>query len=74
MSATKITLLAAAAMIAAVGIGSTSNPAEAGAYNERLNVCSWYKSRAMSHGRQGNLGESEHYWFLFRECMNDRID
>ena len=73
MSATKITL-AAAAIIAIAGIGSLPNPAEAGAYNERLNVCSWYKSRAMSHGRQGNYGEADHFWYLFRQCMKDRID
>jgi hypothetical protein len=75
MSLTKTTLLAAAAIVAIAGIGSTSNSARAGfGNNERLNTCSWYKARAMSNGRQGYFEESEQYWFLYRQCMKNRID
>jgi len=77
MSLRKTALFAAAASFAVIGITSSIsiNPAEAGIANsERLNVCSWYKSRAMSNGRHGYVEESEHYWFLYRECMRGRID
>jgi hypothetical protein len=75
MSLAKSTLLATAAIVAITGIGVTSDSAQAGfGNNEQLNTCSWYKSRAMSNGRRGYVEESEHYWFLYRECMKGRID
>lgn len=71
------TLTIAAAAIAFGVFGSTIAPQTASAgyiNNERLNVCAWYKSRAMSAGRRGQRGAAEHYWFLYRECMHYRID
>lgn len=76
MSLTKPTLFAAAAAIAITAFAATltSNAAHAGVNNERLNECAWYKSRAMANGRAGDRAQAEHYWFLYRECMNYRID
>ena len=76
MSLIKTSIFAASAL-AIVGFGATITPetAQAGiANNERLNVCAWYKARAMSNGRRGLRAEAEHYWFLYRECMHYRID
>ncbi|MGI9484049.1 MAG: hypothetical protein ACR2OR_17000 [Hyphomicrobiales bacterium] len=76
MSPIKSTIIAAATFaIVGFGVSLSPNSADAGVSNsERLNVCAWYKSRAMSNGRRGLREEAEHYWFLYRECMRYRID
>ena len=76
MSLTRNIIFAAAAAITIVGASATINSttAEAGTNSERLNTCAWYKSKAMANGRSGYLGEADHYWFLYRECMHYRID
>ncbi len=42
--------------------------------NERIAVCDWYRTKAQSYARRGNIERSDHYWDLFRACMNHRID
>ena len=71
------TVFAAAVLATAFTISSpfaNVPEANAGVRNDRVVVCDWYRTKAQVAARRGNIDKSDHYWHLFRACMNHRIN
>lgn len=72
------TLFAAATLAAVFTISSPFAGVEEadarGTRNERIDVCDWYRTKAQFASLRENVDKSEFYWYLFRECMKNRID
>ena len=70
------TLLSAALVAATVSLAIPLSVTEAGALdrNDRIPICDYYRVQAYSASRRGDYDLADHYWRLYRACLDHRIN